>query len=253
MESIACASGMQIACLSFETERHPPLEKEVAVAGIPLRRKPLVQFRLIRLRDLALAALLTFASVGASHAAMLFTATLTNDQEVPPVVSPVNRDAAYGSAVLELNDAQNALSFTAQIFNIDISGTQTSSTGDNLLAAHIHFAPAGVNGPVVWGFVGAPFNDNSPMDLVVTPFADAVGGTISGKWDALEGNATTLTAQLPNLLAGHLYLNFHTQSFPGGEIRGQILQVPVPGSLALFGLGLGLAACLARRARSSAI
>jgi len=55
-------------------------------------------------------------------------------------------------------------------------------------------------------------------------------------WNQPEGNAnTTLTAQLPNILAGRSYLNFHTTQFPGGEIRGQITVVPEPSTLALLG------------------
>ena len=80
----------------------------------------------------------------------------------------------------------------------------------------------GVNGPVVWGFFGTPFNDNNPNDSVNTPFSNGVGGTFSGKWDAPEGNGTTLAAQLTNLRTGHAYINFHTTQFTGGEIRGNI-------------------------------
>jgi hypothetical protein len=138
-----------------------------------------------------------------------------------------------------LNDAQTALTYAITIFGLDLTGTQTAATDDNLLAAHIHApAPPGVNGPVVFGFFGAPFNDSNPPDVVVTPFASGVGGTITGKWDAAEGNNTTLAAQLSNLLAELAYLNFHTVEFPGGEIRGQILRVPEPGTLVLMGLGL---------------
>ena len=96
-----------------------------------------------------------------------------------------------------------------------------------MLAAHIHAAaPRGTNAGVRFGFFGQPFNDTNPNDVVVTPFASGVGGTIFSKWDRDEGNNTTLTAQLPNILAGQSYINFHTRRLPGGEIRGQIEENP---------------------------
>ncbi len=108
----------------------------------------------------------------------------------------------------------------------------------------IHAAPTvtpTTNAPVVWGFFGSPFNDNNPNDQVFTPFATGVGGTISGKWDAPEGTNTTLAAQLPNILSGNSYINFHTVQFGGGEIRGALV-VPEPSTILLFGVGtLGLA------------
>jgi hypothetical protein len=129
---------------------------------------------------------------------------------------------------------------------------------DNLVAAHIHAGPtvaSGVNGPVVWGFFGTPFNDNNPNDVVMTPFATGVGGTFSGKWDAPEGNNTTLAAQLPNILAGRSYINFHTMQFTGGEIRGAINAVPEPSALILFSTGaagiLGLGWFRALRSRKT--
>ena len=61
---------------------------------------------------------------------------------------------------------------------------------------------------------------------MVTPFANGVGGTIFSKWDLTEGNNTTLTDQLPNILAGQSYINFHTRRLPGGEVRGQIEENP---------------------------
>jgi len=69
------------------------------------------------------------------------------------------------------------------------TGAQSATANDNLLNAHIHAGPTvapGVNGPVVWGFFGAPLNDTTPNDVVNTPFGAGVGGTISGKWDAPE-------------------------------------------------------------------
>ncbi|HEV7681950.1 MAG TPA: TIGR03118 family protein [Pyrinomonadaceae bacterium] len=156
----------------------------------------------------------------------VFTVNLTNGQEVPPAVPTTTggaaRPASSGTARFQLNSAQTAMTFSATINNIDVTTAQTADTNDNLIAAHIHAGPTvapGVNGPVVWGFFGAPFNDNNPNDQVFFP-NPGVGGTFSGKWDAPEGNATTLAAQLTNLREGRAYINFHTRQFGGGEIRG---------------------------------
>jgi len=157
----------------------------------------------------------------------LFVVNLTNSQEVPPAVPTTTggaaRPASSGTARFQFNSAQTAMSFTATINNIDVTTSQTSDTNDNLVAAHIHAGASvapGVNGPVVWGFFGAPFNDNNPNDQVFFPLSSGVGGVFSGKWDAPEGNGTTLAAQLTNLTTGHAYINFHTRQFGGGEIRG---------------------------------
>jgi hypothetical protein len=188
---------------------------------------------------------------GTGNAATLFTAQLTLGQETPPppriptLSTGAPRPASFGTATFELNDAQTALSFTATIFNIDVTGTQTPDTFDNLVNAHIHApAPPGINANIVWGFLGTPDNDINPDDLVVTPFAGGlVGGSFSSIWNLPEGNAgTNLAAQIPNLFAGLAYINFHTVQFAGGEIRGQITPVvPLPGALPLFASALGLA------------
>jgi hypothetical protein len=166
----------------------------------------------------------------ASGHAIVLKATLTNAQENPPVVPTTStgaaRPASFGTALFTLNDSLTAMPFTATIFNIDVTGAQTPDANDDLSAAHIHASPTVTsltNGPVVWGFFGAPFNDNDPNDFSMTPFTTGVGGVFSGKWDAPEGNNTTLSAQLDNILTGRSYINFHTTQFPGGEIRGAIV------------------------------
>jgi Cu/Zn superoxide dismutase len=68
--------------------------------------------------------------------------------------------------------------------------------------AHIHNAPAGSNGGVIF-------------DL---------SSFING--DLIEGNWQPDSAQLVALKAGELYVNVHTQNNPGGEIRGQIYLSP---------------------------
>jgi len=193
--------------------------------------------------------------VSTSTHALLLLANLTTTQENPPTnpttTTGAPRPLPFGNAVFELNDAMTAMTFTATIFNIDFTGSQTADTNDNLLNAHIHAGPGvtpTTNGPVVWGFLGSPFNDNNPNDQVITPFLTGVGGTVSGKWDLPEGNSSaanpnvTLATQLPFILNGQAYINFHTAQFGAGEIRGNIARaVPEPSALLLLAVGaLGL-------------
>jgi hypothetical protein len=151
-----------------------------------------------------------------------------------------SRPLSFGTGTFVVDTSVPFMTISVTIFNIDVTGSQTPrDSNDNLVAAHIHNpAPPGVNTGVRWGFFGLPDNDTI-NEVVVTPFASGVGGTFIGTWDASEGNAgTNLTTNLPGILLGLSYINFHTNQFPGGEIRGQI--VPEPGTLILLGLGVGL-------------
>ena len=209
-----------------------------------------------RLCTVVLAAVVVLASAARASADTILLATLTNGQENPPTVPTTGTGASrvsFGTAVFTLNDAMTAMTFAAAIVGIDLTGTQTADLNDNLVAAHIHASStvtATSNAPVVWGFFGAPLNDNNPNDVSIVPFPPGgVGGIISGKWDLLEGNNTTLSAQLSNILSGHAYINFHTVQFGGGEIRGAInAQTPEPASMLL--VGIPVAALVRRRLRA---
>jgi predicted outer membrane repeat protein len=95
----------------------------------------------------------------------------------------------------------------AGTFGLDAIGTLTYSityTYTDIFsetAAHIHQAPPGVNGLIIHNL-----GTGSPKTGVFTP---------------------TL-AQLAELKAGNLYVNIHTQAFPGGEIRGQLVSACQP-------------------------
>ena len=190
-----------------------------------------------------------------ANAVTIFAANLTTSQENPPTTGLLRtstgavRPDSFGTAIFVLNDTMTSLTFNANIFNIDVTGSQTpADTNDNLLNAHIHCcAPPGTNASVVWGFFGSPFNDNNPNDFRFTPFATGVGGNFSGKWDAPEGNNTTLAANLAGILGGLSYINFHTVQFTGGEIRGQIFAASEPQAISLLGLGLLLVGFIGRR------
>jgi hypothetical protein len=196
-----------------------------------------------RIQQVLLLALMVLMIGAKAEAVTVFSANLTIGQE-PTLVGPTTTTGAprpipFGTAVFVLNDLQTALAFTATIFNIDVTGTQTADINDNLVAAHIHAGTGATpTFPVVWGFFGSPFNNNNPPDEVDTPFSSGVGGTFSGTWNAPEGNNTTLTAQLANILAGRSYINFHTVQNSGGEIRGPILPAAEPSMGILLGVGV---------------
>lgn len=72
-------------------------------------------------------------------------------------------------------------------------------------------------------------------------FITAHGGTVAGAQAAF----------IAGLLSGQTYLNIHTTQFPGGEIRGQLLQaVPEPATVLLLATGvMGIAGALRKRRR----
>ena len=206
-------------------------------------------------RTASLALSLILAAATASFAQMNFSANLTHSQETMQGVFMTSggqpRPMSFGNANFVLSADMSQLTMTVTFFNMDINGMQTpGDTNDNLGAAHIHAnatVVVGMNAPVVWGFFGMPDNDNAPDQLVVTPFANGVGGTISSIWDMSEGQNTTLTAHLNNIMTGHAYINLHTGQFGAGEIRGAL--VPEPSTTALLGAGILAAAGAAWRRR----
>src|SRR5215467_6775405 len=98
----------------------------------------------------------TLLAAAGAHASVMLTANLTTSQENPPT-NPVTSTGAprpipFGTASFVINDAMTSMTFTATIFNIDVTGTQTPDINDNLTAAHIHApGPPGTNASVVWG------------------------------------------------------------------------------------------------------
>jgi len=182
------------------------------------------------------------------YAAFTYTVQLRNDQEPSAVltnsITGLARPASFGTATFTFNDSFTSLTMSASITNIDFTGSQTADLNDNLTNAHIHASATLVPLPqntagVVWGFIGSPQNDTNPADVVVTPFSGAgnVGGTVFAKWDPPEGNGTTLSAQIANLLAGRAYVNFHTTQNSGGEIRAFLTALPEPSSIVLLSFG----------------
>lgn len=152
------------------------------------------------------AALVAVGSLaGPASAQTLFTLSLSGANETPPVVSP-----GIGTGTATLNATNDLFTFS---FNY-------SDMVAPVTVAHFHNAPAGTPGPVVYDLIAS--GDGT---------AGATSGTMSGTWTPAEG----LTANLSSLLADGIYVNLHSSTFPGGELRGQWQVVPEPTSFLLVG------------------
>ena len=150
-------------------------------------------------------------AAGTASAQTTFQTFLSGLGEVPPNASP-----ATGFGTVVLNAVQTQITV-----NENWSGLSATAS-----ASHIHNAPPGVNGAVIFTFAGVPA---------------ATTGAIPQQTFAITA------AQVAQLFAGNMYMNIHNSAFPGGEIRGQL--VPEPGSLALLGAGLLALTLLARSKR----
>ena len=113
---------------------------------------------------------------------IVFKATLSGAQEVP-----ANASTATGEATLVYDSI-------AKVFTLSVTHTIPNPTN-----GHIHKAPIGVSGGVIFPFASftSPISYTSPV-LDATQEAD---------------------------LKGHLYyVNIHTAAFAAGEIRGQLIR-----------------------------
>lgn len=133
-----------------------------------------------------------------------FVAHLQGNNEVPNAIDT----QAQGQAIFHVSKDGSEITYKLIVANIE-----------DVRMAHIHLAPAGVNGSVVvWLYPSAP-----PAQL------------IPGRTDGILAEGTITSASLMGPLsgmtiddlveamsAGNTYVNVHTVANPGGEIRGQI-------------------------------
>jgi hypothetical protein len=193
------------------------------------------------LQHSAAALILAFGIAAAPASAQVFIGTLSGDQEVPPADTP-----GSGTAIVTVSGN----SMDVNVVFMDLLGPTT--------AAHIHCcAPPGANAGVaspVPTFPGFPAGVTSGVyhqvfDLALASFYNPAFLATHGG-DPLAARDALVTA----MVSGNTYFNIHTTSFPGGEIRGQLIQqstvTPEPVSLVLLGSGLaGLGAVRRRRRR----
>ncbi len=170
---------------------------------------------------------------GRAAAAQTWVGMLTGAQQVP-----ANGSTASGFATLTL---------VGNVLNVNVSWT--GLTGGALAAGHIHCCTLpGSNAAVTIPFAGISsaitgtymnsFNLLSDS-VYTTGFISANGGTA----------ASAEAALIRGLYAGQSYVNLHDATYPGGEIRANVVTTPEPTTFALAALGLGGAGLVARRRR----
>ena len=108
------------------------------------------------------------------------------------------------------------------------------------VAGHIHGVTAGI--------APTSFGQNAPVLIGLDGLAGFNGSATNG---GFSGSVTLNAANVANLYAGQLYLNFHTAAYPAGEIRGTLLPVPEPQTYALMLGGLVAVVAYARRKNHS--
>jgi hypothetical protein len=168
-----------------------PMDRSQPRFANPRRLSPWVRLALALLAPLAIGGVAAAQTNG-------YAFPMTGVQEVPPVLT-----AAMCRTIVALDLATG---------DVRVNGIYSGLSG-SATAAHIHAAPAGVNGPIL-----------VPL---------TVSGTTSG---IFSGSGTLASSDVVALSSGLLYVNLHSTVHPGGELRGQIRG---PANVFVFGLDPG--------------
>lgn len=196
----------------------------------------------LHLRGGLAAIVLSMCSLAAQAAS--YAGILTGPNE-----SPANASPGLGAAVVTFDTSSHTL-----VVNVAFAGLTGETT-----ASHIHCctavpdagtAPVATETPTFASFPlgvhnGAYSNifDTSLASSWNPAFITANGGTTAGAESALAAG----------LASGEAYLNIHTTTFGGGEIRAflaPLAPVPEPSGWAMLGLGIS-AVLMVRRRRAA--
>src|SRR5712691_7914058 len=110
------------------------------------------------------------------------------------------------TGVMGFNVIGNRVDYSIEVHNM--------SAG--IIGAHLHTAPAGVNGPIRIALFPGPGSN-----ATTNPLTGVDGQLYEGSFEASDVTGISYQDLLAGMRAGTVYGNVHTSAFPGGEIRGQ--------------------------------
>lgn len=160
---------------------------------------------------LTLAGFLVFSGVAYGQAFPDLSAAMTGAQEVSPP-APVG-------GVVTVTVGNVELSFDAGLTKVDFR--LDVFRGTKVTQAHLHCAPAGVNGPIVvflFPFNASGVNVNGTLSRGTFTNANIIPTSGSPCGQDLNNIASLLDA----IQRGRVYANVHTVVNPPGEVRGQV-------------------------------
>jgi hypothetical protein len=165
-------------------------------------------------------------SPSARAAVLSYTATLTGPGE-----SPANTSPGTGTALVDVDTVANTMHV-----HVTFSGlTGTTS------ASHIHAPTAAPLTGTAGVATTTPTFANFPLGVTSGTYDNTLDLTQSSSYNPAYVSANGGTpasaenALLSAIAAQESYLNIHTSTFPGGEIRGFLVAVPEPASIGLLG------------------
>jgi hypothetical protein len=193
--------------------------------------------RTAHLAALSLCAVASLAITSRSQAdVVVYTANLSGPNE-----SPANASPGVGSATI---------TFDTILHTMRVQVSFSGLTG-NTTASHIHASATMIPFTNTAGVATQlPSFSGFPLGVTSGTYDNTFDLTQSTSWNAafITGNggstSTAEAALLSFAASGRAYLNIHSSTFGGGEIRGFL--VPTPGAAGLLAAG-GLVALRRRR------
>lgn len=123
---------------------------------------------------------------------LVFQSDLNGENEVPP-----NSSTATGVMLALLSRDMSRLDYVLHTNGLD-----------DIIAAHFHDGASGTNGPIV-----------KTIDINTTT------GRAIGSWTSGDNDEPLTPDLVEQLIAGDIYINVHTSTYPDGEIRDQLFLI----------------------------